>query len=220
MPRQLSLARKSTGSVDRDGLFDQQFHVLFVAVCRNANANTPTIDDVWFAVRVDASLGRRQSQAFGRVKIDLPTLDAKERCARLPTPICSLCSRTPPRAIAVYLQTHATCTRNSLFSKLQAHRPPSSRHWSQTSTSPPRPPPRGRRPPTPPSPFPLPSSHVPLGAARAPGPALTKRPSLFSNERFKGMLSRNITALPVPSPPHRRRRKNQADSSKSSHLFC
>ena len=61
--------------------------------------------------------------------------------------------------------------------------------------------------PTPTSPLPLPPSNVPLGAAAAsaarPGATLTKRPSLFSNERIKGMLSRNnssTTAPPAPAP--------------------
>jgi hypothetical protein len=64
-------------------------------------------------------------------------------------------------------------------------------------------PPSSPRPttPTPPSPLPLPPSNVPLGGAARPGGAmLTKRPSLFSNERFKGMLSRSNTAPYAPAP--------------------
>jgi vacuolar protein sorting-associated protein 54 len=57
--------------------------------------------------------------------------------------------------------------------------------------------------PVPSSLLPLPPSNVPLGSSRAavpPPPA--KRPSLFSNERLKGMLSRSTTTQqpPVPAP--------------------
>jgi vacuolar protein sorting-associated protein 54 len=54
--------------------------------------------------------------------------------------------------------------------------------------------------PTPPSPLPLPPSNVPLSGTGQPTTTLTKRPSLFSNERIKGMLSRSNTAPPAPAP--------------------
>jgi hypothetical protein len=59
--------------------------------------------------------------------------------------------------------------------------------------------------PAPPSPLPLPPTNVPLGSPRSAAPApLTKRPSLFSNDRLKGMLSRSstiqLTSMPAPAP--------------------
>jgi hypothetical protein len=54
--------------------------------------------------------------------------------------------------IAVYLQTRATCTRNSPCSKLPACQPPSSKHSSQISASPLRPSPHGQRRPLHPRP--------------------------------------------------------------------
>lgn len=50
------------------------------------------------------------------------------------------------------------------------------------------------------SPLPLPPTNVPLGSPRAAAPTLTKRPSLFSNDRLKGILSRSATLPPTPTP--------------------
>jgi vacuolar protein sorting-associated protein 54 len=56
------------------------------------------------------------------------------------------------------------------------------------------------------SPLSLPPTNIPLGSPRSNAPAPpTKRPSLFSNDRLKGMLSRSSTlppaSAPAPSPP-------------------
>ena len=50
------------------------------------------------------------------------------------------------------------------------------------------------------SPLPLPPNNVPLGSPRVAAPTLTKRPSLFSNDRLKGMLSRSATLPPTATP--------------------
>jgi hypothetical protein len=62
-------------------------------------------------------------------------------------------------------------------------------------------PPRPATPtPAPSSPLPLPPTNVPLGSPRSTAPPPTKRPSLFSNDRFKGMLSRSATLPPASAP--------------------
>jgi len=53
---------------------------------------------------------------------------------------------------------------------------------------------------TPSSPLSMPPTNIPLGSPRSAVQPPTKRPSLFSNERLKGMLSRGTTQ-PQPQPP-------------------
>lgn len=53
---------------------------------------------------------------------------------------------------------------------------------------------------TPTSPLSLPPTNIPLGSPRSAVQPPTKRGSLFSNERLKGMLSRGTTQ-PQPQPP-------------------
>jgi hypothetical protein len=53
---------------------------------------------------------------------------------------------------------------------------------------------------TPSSPLSLPPTNIPLGSPRSAVQPPTKRTSLFSNERLKGMLSRGTTQ-PQPQPP-------------------
>jgi hypothetical protein len=55
---------------------------------------------------------------------------------------------------------------------------------------------------TPSSPLSLPPTNIPLGSPRSAVQPPTKRPSLFSNERLKGILSRGTTQpQPQPQPP-------------------
>ncbi len=56
--------------------------------------------------------------------------------------------------------------------------------------------------PAPSLPLPLPPTNVPLGSPRSTAPPPTKRSSLFSNDRFKGMLSRSATLPPASAPAY------------------
>jgi len=85
-----------------------------VEVCRHTNPNALTTDDVRFVVRDDPSLRRHQSQAFGRVRQDRAPDSRSERAVRslVHSNLHLLLTNAP---IAVYLQTRATCTRNSPY---------------------------------------------------------------------------------------------------------
>ncbi|KAH8984052.1 Vps54-like protein-domain-containing protein [Lactarius akahatsu] len=126
--------------------------------------------------QVFAAINHRLSEEY--TKIDLPTLEAKERLL------------TDARYLHEKFSVLKTAgAPTALLETLVADK--------RVTTAPVSPRPTT---PTPASPLPLPSGNVPLGAGRAPLPAPTKRGSLFSNERIKGMLSRGPTAPPVPSP--------------------
>jgi hypothetical protein len=117
-----------------------------VEVCRNINSSSLTTDDLWVAVRDDTSLRCYQSQAFRRVQQDRPPNSRRERAVRslARSHLLSLLTNTH---FTAYLQTRATCTRNSPYSKLPARQPPSSKHSSQTSASPLHPSPQDQRHP-------------------------------------------------------------------------
>ncbi|KAI9450725.1 Vps54-like protein-domain-containing protein [Lactarius psammicola] len=126
--------------------------------------------------QVFAAINHRLSEEY--TKIDLPTLEAKERLL----------------TDARYLHEKFTVLKTAgaptaLLETLVADKRVVTAAISPRPTT-----------PTPVSPLPLPSGNVPLGTARAPVPPPTKRASLFSNERIKGMLSRGTTAPPVSSP--------------------
>ena len=119
-----------------------------VEVCRCSNSSPLMTEDVvgsqYVMTQVFAAINHRLSEEYS--KIELPTLDAKERCARWPALYTTLFAHETPLFITVYLQTHATCTRNSQYSKPPARQLPSSKHSSPTSASPPRrPSPHGQR---------------------------------------------------------------------------
>ncbi|KAI9445991.1 Vps54-like protein-domain-containing protein [Lactarius indigo] len=127
--------------------------------------------------QVFAAINHRLSEEYA--KIDLPTLEAKERLL----------------TDARYLHEKFTVLKTAgaptaLLETLVADKRVATAPVSSRPTT-----------PTPASPLPLPSGNVLLGSARAaPVPVPTKRGSLFSNERIKGMLSRSTTAAPVPHP--------------------
>ncbi|KAH9066196.1 Vps54-like protein-domain-containing protein [Lactarius vividus] len=125
--------------------------------------------------QVFAAINHRLSEEY--TKIDLPTLEAKERLL------------TDTRYLHEKFSVLKTAgAPTALLETLVADK--------RVPTAPVSPRPTT---PTPASPLPFPSGNVPLGAGRAPVPAPTKRGSLFSNERIKGMLSRGTTAPPIPS---------------------
>ncbi|KAF8263057.1 Vps54-like protein-domain-containing protein [Lactarius quietus] len=126
--------------------------------------------------QVFAAINHRLSEEYS--KIELPTLDAKERLL------------TDARYLHEKFSVLKTAgAPTALLETLVADKRVTSAPLSPRPTT-----------PTPPTPLPLPPNNVPLGAAARPGANLTKRPSLFSNERIKGMLSRGNTA-PPPSAP-------------------
>ncbi|KAI0253534.1 Vps54-like protein-domain-containing protein [Lactifluus subvellereus] len=128
--------------------------------------------------QVFASINHRLSEEY--TKIDLPTLEAKERLltdARyLHEKFTVLKTAGAPTALLETL----------VADKRAANAPTSPRPSTPTHA--------------PSSPLPLPPGNVSLGSPRSPVLPPTKRSSLFSNERIKGMLSRRTTQPPVPAP--------------------
>jgi len=127
---------------------------------------------------VFAAINHRLSEEY--TKIELPTPDAKERLltdARyLHEKFSAL--KTPGIPTAV-LETLVADKRVGTI-------PLSPRPVTPTNA--------------PSSPLPLPPTDVPLGSPRVAAPTPTKRPSLFSNDRLMGMLSRSATLPPTPNP--------------------
>ncbi|KAH9989086.1 Vps54-like protein-domain-containing protein [Russula compacta] len=136
---------------------------------------------------VFAAINHRLSEEY--TKIELPTLDAKERLL------------TDARYLhEKFSVLKAPGTPTAVLETLVADK------RAATAPASPRP-----TTPTPSSPLPLPPSYVPLGSPRSAAPP-PKRPSLFSNDRIKGILGRGTTttqqhqpasappAAPVPAP--------------------
>ncbi|KAH9989944.1 Vps54-like protein-domain-containing protein [Russula vinacea] len=130
---------------------------------------------------VFATINHRLSEEYTR--IELPTLDAKERLltdARyLHEKFSVLKAPGTPTAVLETL----------VADKRVANAPISPRPTTPTPM------------PAPSSPLSLPPSNIPLGSPRSPVQMPPKRASLFSNERLKGMLSRGTTQPPPPLPP-------------------
>jgi vacuolar protein sorting-associated protein 54 len=161
---------------------------------------------------VFATINHRLSEEY--TKIELPTSDAKERCVHshhyLCPPKCGACSYLPfspnHRLLtdARYLHEKfsvlkAPGTPTAVLETLVADKRVANAPLSPRPTTPtPMPAPTS----TPTSPLSLPPTNIPLGSPRSAVQPPTKRPSLFSNERLKGILSRGTTQpQPQPSPP-------------------
>jgi len=127
---------------------------------------------------VFAAINHRLSEEY--IKIELPTPDAKERLLAdahyLHEKFSVLKAPGAPTAVLETL----------VADKRVANAPASSQPATPT--------------PVPSSPVPLPPGDIPLGSPRPPVPPPTKRASLFSNERLKGILSRGGTQSPPSAP--------------------
>lgn len=131
---------------------------------------------------VFATINHRLSEEY--TKIELPTSDAK---ARLLTDARYLHEKfsvlkapgTPTAVLETLVADKRAATAPSV----------SPRPTTPTPTT------------TPSSPLSLPPTNIPLGSPRSPVQPPTKRTSLFSNERLKGMLSRGTTQPQPPPPP-------------------
>jgi vacuolar protein sorting-associated protein 54 len=146
-------------------------------------------------MQVFAAINHQLSEEYS--KIDLPTLDTKERYVRffpLPPLIAYEQLHHSLLTDARYLHEKFTVLKTASAPTALLETLVADKHVATAPVSP--------RPttPTPPSPLPLPSSNVPLGGTGRPATTLTKQPLLFSNERIKGMLSRSNTAPPAPAP--------------------
>jgi vacuolar protein sorting-associated protein 54 len=155
---------------------------------------------------VFATINHRLSEEY--TKIELPTSDAKERCVHshlylrpLKCGPCSYLSFFPDHRLltdARYLHekfsvlkapgTPTAVLETLVADKRVATAPVSPRPTTPTPTI------------TPSSPLSLPPTNIPLGSPRSAVQPPTKRASLFSNERLKGMLGRGTTQ-PQPQPP-------------------
>ncbi|KAH9956609.1 Vps54-like protein-domain-containing protein [Russula dissimulans] len=128
---------------------------------------------------VFAAINHRLSEEY--IKIEFPTLDAKERLL------------TDARYLhEKFSVLKAPGTPTAVLETLVADK--------QVAAAAPVPPRPATPTSTPSSPQPLPPTNVPLGSPRSAAPAPAKRASLFSNERLKGMLSRSNTQAPAPAP--------------------
>jgi vacuolar protein sorting-associated protein 54 len=159
---------------------------------------------------VFATINHRLSEEY--TKIELPTLDAKERCVHshhyFCPPKCGPCSYLPfffpdHRLLtdAHYLHEKfsvlkAPGTPTAVLETLVADKRAASAPLSPRPTTP-TPTPTT----TPSSPLSLPPTNIQLGSPRSAVQPPTKRPSLFSNERLKGMLSRGTTQPQPQLPP-------------------
>ena len=158
---------------------------------------------------VFATINHRLSEEY--TKIELPTSEAKERCVNshhyLRPLKCGACSY-----FAFFFSlNHRLLTDarylHERFSVLKAPGTPTAVLETlvadkRVATAPVSPRPTTPTPTiTSSSPLSLPSTNIPLSPRSAVQPP-TKRPSLFSNERLKGMLSRGTTQTqPLPPPP-------------------
>ena len=159
---------------------------------------------------VFATINHRLSEEY--IKIDLPTSDAKERCVRSHR---NRIAAHPNVALAHIFPNHRLLMDarylHERFSVLKAPGTPTAVLETlvadkRVATAPVSPRPTTPTPmptTTPSSPLSLPPTNIPLGSPRSAVQPPTKRNSLFSNERLKGMLSRGTTQPqpPLPSPP-------------------
>src|SRR6267154_5201855 len=155
---------------------------------------------------VFATINHRLSEEY--TKIQFPTSDAKERCVHchhyLRPLKCGACS------YLYFFPNHRLLTDahylHEKFSVLKAPGTPTAVLETlvadkRVATVPLSPRPATPTPTmTPSSPLSLPPTNIPLGSPRSAVQPPTKRASLFSNERLKGMLSRGTTQ-PQPQPP-------------------
>ena len=158
---------------------------------------------------VFATINHRLSEEY--IRMELPTSDAKERCVHS--------SLSPPTQMplllifAFFSPIHRLLTDarylHEKFSVLKAPGTPTAVLETlvadkRVATAPVSPRPTTPTPTptaTPTSPLSLPPTNIPLGSPRSAVQPPTKRPSLFSNERLKGILSRGTTQPPPPPPP-------------------
>lgn len=146
--------------------------------------------------QVFAAINHRLSEEY--TKIDLPTLEAKERCAHSFTISGAMLTIAQYRLLtdARYLHEKFTVLKTAgaptaLLETLVADKRAANAPITPRPLTPAH---------APPSPLPLPPGNVSLGSPRASAPPATKRSSLFSNERIKGMLSRGTTQPSIPAP--------------------
>lgn len=155
---------------------------------------------------VFATINHRLSEEY--TKIELPTSDAKERCVHSHYYLRPQMRRL--LIFAFFFPNHRLLTDahylHEKFSVLKAPGTPTAVLETlvadkRVATAPVSPRPTTPTPmTTPSSPLSLPPTNIPLGSPRSAVQPPTKRTSLFSNERLKGMLSRGTTQ-PQPQPP-------------------
>src|SRR6266478_6570974 len=156
---------------------------------------------------VFATINHRLSEEYA--KIELPTPEAKERCVthhflgHLNAVLAHCCLFIPRHRLLIdarYLHekfsvlkapgTPTAVLETLVADKRVATAPASPRPTTPTPTT------------TPSSPLSMPPTNILLGSPRPAMQTPTKRTSLFSNERLKGILSRGTTQpQPQPSPP-------------------